>query len=234
MEGLIRESFLGAIERVLVNYGLPCAFRYCPKCSGIDNPLRAKTMGALSKNAATTVLGIFEQAVDCTGVPCCPRDTAITNAVGSQFGSDCGGPFLVLREHSKDVAHATHFMVRAGHQNNPVRLERFSFRSRKNALGIAIGRDKHPAKSVAGFAACPESTLGNPLASLIDLCRQLPAEFAGHDPLQCFQNRAGDRIIVSKLLRTVVDLYSCRFAQKFVMGCFIRILEPPPPAHVID
>ena len=183
MDGLILELLLGSIESVFIDNWLPCAFRYRPEVPGISNPAYAKTMGVVSKDAATTIVGVFEKSVDGHGIPRHPLAAVVANAFRSQFGSDGGGPFLLGSEHPKDVAHATHFVIRARHQNNPVRLERLSFTSRKKTFGFAIGRNKHSAKSVARCSSNPEPVFGNPFDARADLYGQFPTEFASHDPL---------------------------------------------------
>lgn len=67
-----------------------------------------------------------------------------------------------------------------------------------------------------------------------DLGRQLAAVLASHCSLDAFDDRRDGTAIVLELFRTVMDSDLCTPANVLIVSAFIRILEPPPAANVVD
>src|SRR5690606_33445267 len=57
---------------------------------------------------------------------------------------------------------------------------------------------------------------------------------AGHGPLNALYDGRADAAVVFELLSAVVDADAGLSADELVVGAFIRVLEPPPAADVID
>jgi hypothetical protein len=69
----------------------------------------------------------------------------VCNTLSSQFGSNRCWPFVLMGEHAEDVAYAIYFIVWARHEDDMIRLKRFSFASDEHVFRIAIARDQHSA-----------------------------------------------------------------------------------------
>ena len=68
----------------------------------------------------------------------------------------------------------------------------------------------------------------------MDLHGQLPAVFAGHRPLQIFQDGGNRGPVIFEGLRAIDDRDAGPAAHVFVVGALIGILEAAPAADVVD
>ena len=143
------------------------------------------------------------------------------------------GPSFV-NEHLVNPVHQFDLLLGPGNNDNAIGLNALEFARLQDGLVATVLIHQHPAQPNPGNAALPVAQLDQAAGPLENLVGKFPAEFTGHGPLHTFNNGRGRATVILKLLRAVMDLHPRLTAEIFIIGTFVGILEPAPPAHVID
>ena len=103
-------------------------------------------------------------------------------------------------------------------------------------LGLGLPRliEQHTTQSESRHATLAKTQLDQTTLSGENLGRQFPAVLAGHRPLDALDDRRNRRAVVLELLGAVNDLDAGLLAAVLVVGALVGILEPAPPAHVVN
>lgn len=133
-----------------------------------------------------------------------------------------------------DPPYLGHLVLRAGHQNDPVRLDALVLSHLQQGLFLTILIDEHPAETVAGGPSLFVAKLDQTTRSLKNLGGEFEAASACHHALHHLAHVRHHAAVVLELLRAVVHGNSLAATDELVVGTFVGVLESTPTAHVID
>jgi hypothetical protein len=153
------------------------------------------------------------------------RSALIYLMIGVRFEEERRKP-----RYAKD---ATHFIGATRDLNDTIRGDALPFAGEQNLFRGSVRRGQQPSQAISRQTALAISQLRQSLLSSVYLTSQFSTVLTSHDPLESLDNGAGYRTIVRKAFGTIVNGNPGGLAQKFIVGSLIRILEPPPTAHVI-
>ena len=108
------------------------------------------------------------------------------------------------------------------------------FASLERSLGLTILIDEHAAQSEPCRTPLAVTHLDELALALEHLGGQLAAVFAGHRPLHALDNGGHRTAVILELFGAVLDLNTGALADVLVVRTLIGILEPAPPADVVD
>ena len=140
----------------------------------------------------------------------------------------------VLDELAVDVADSRDFFIRPPHQHDPIRSDALVLATGQNALVLATFIDKHPAQPEARCATLAIAKADKAALPRKHLYGQFAAVFTGHRPLDGLDDRRTNGAVILELLGDVMYGDPGAFAAQLIKGRFIRVLETPPPANVIN
>jgi hypothetical protein len=119
-------------------------------------------------------------------------------------------------------------------KDDAVGLQTLPLPAAKKTLGSLITVDQLAAPPVAGWSTLPASQLDQAALTGENLDRQLAAVFRSHRAFQGLEHRRRHAAVVLELLGAVVDANSSSFEDVLVIGALVGVLEPAPPADVVD
>ncbi len=151
-----------------------------------------------------------------------------------QFGRDFGFRPAVFQETAVDPADGFHLGLGPGHKDHPISLQAFVFAALQLGLHLAAFVKQDTAKAKARRAALSIAEFDQAALPGENLVGQLTTVLACHGALDALDDGGNRAAVIFELLGTILDLLVRATADVFVVGGFIGILKPAPPAHVID
>ena len=121
----------------------------------------------------------------------------------------------------------------ARRQNHAVRLQTLVFAAGQFAFDGALLIYQYTSQPVTCRSTLAVTQFDQPALPGEDLGREFPAVLTGHRSLDALHDGRDWRSVIFELLCAVRDLYASTPADVFVIGAFVRILEPAPAAHVV-
>ena len=139
----------------------------------------------------------------------------------------------VLDEGPVDPADDVDLFGRAGNKDDAIRLDALVFAACQLPFTSNLIHESS-AQSEAGRSALPEAEFDQPALTGEHLRGKLAAVFPGHGALDAFDDGGDRAAIVVELLGAILDLDAGPLADELVVSAFVRILEAPPTANIVD
>ncbi|OIQ74975.1 hypothetical protein GALL_433660 [mine drainage metagenome] len=151
-----------------------------------------------------------------------------------QFSCNYAFRTSVFQETAVDPADGFHLGLGPGHKDHPISLQAFVFATFQFGLHLAPFVKQDTAKAKTRWAALSIAEFDQAALPSEDLVGQLATVLACHGALDALDDGRNRAAVIFELLGAIFDLLVRATADVFVIGGFICILEPAPPADVID
>ena len=212
--------------------GIERPFRTDPHLRAIRDPLLLQLEGAPVVDVVADVFLVGQDLMDGGAGPG-PVEIGQDPAL-IQFCGDFAFRTAVLEEPAIDPANGPDLGVRPENQYHPVCLQTLVLTALQLCLHLTAFIKQDPAKTKTRRTALTEAAFDQAALPDEDLVGKFPAVFPGHRALDALDDRGHRPAIIFELLGAILDLLVGATADVFVIGGFICILKPAPPADVID
>ena len=226
------DDALRGVEHIRWNDGFECAFFLDPHVGRVFDAQLLELERNPVVDVVADVLLVRQHLVHRSAGPLAVEVSTHRHTI--QACGDLGLDQAVINEPAVHEIDGADFIFWPGHENDAVGLQAFVLTPSQLSFDGAVLVNEHTAQSIPSRSTLAVAELNQSALPGEHLGGQFPAVLTGHGPFDALDNGGHRGAVILKLLGTVGDLNAGTSAPVLVVRAFVRVLEPTPPADVID